>query len=118
MTVKRAAIGGFIAGLASSTAYLAAGGDTFLSIPPWAEILFFTAVFVGTWTHFTFGPEYNVPEIVGCLTVAITYALVFGLAFAAYLRLQARLIHGQSKSAALETALAEDESESTDPEQR
>lgn len=114
MTVRRAATWGFVAGLASSVAYLAAGGDTFWSIPLWADILFYTGFFTGTMVHFSLGPAYNAPEIIGCLTVAITYSLLFGLVFKVYQYLFGKRLRGHSQSGTLKMATAEDEQDSAD----
>lgn len=81
LTPKRAALAGFTLGLVLSAGYLVSGGSTFFNVPLWASILFCTGFFVGTWTNFEITSQHNIPEIVGCLTVAVTYALLFGALF-------------------------------------
>lgn len=115
MTVRRAASWGFILGLAASFAYLAAGGSTFLSIPLWANILFYTGFFTGTMVQFSFGPTYNAPEIVGCLTVAVTYALLSGLLSKVIQILWKRLHRGPSSGGTPREASGREGRDATNP---
>ena len=115
MTVRRASSWSFILGLASSVAYLAAGGSTFWSVPLWASILFYTGFFTGTMVQFSFGPTYNAPEIIGCLTVAMTYALLFGLISKVIEILWKRLHRGPSSDCTPREASGKDGRDATNP---
>jgi len=67
---------GFMMGLIASWIYLLAGGQTWLFVPSWAEIVFYPGFFVG-------GCSYNLflgkplAVLIGTLTVGLFYGTVF-----------------------------------------
>jgi len=89
MNIIRAGVVGFAVGLVLPVGYLVLGGSTAFFVPLWAEILFFPGFVTGNLVAERVNDS-RVYETVGCLTVAITYAIIFSLLFAGFGRLSRR----------------------------
>ena len=74
----RWALAGFVAGVASSSAYLLLGGDYFLFVPRWAYIVFYPG-FVAGIAAFDLGLRQEAPKVVGVMVVGFSYGTLFAL---------------------------------------
>ena len=68
---------GCMIGLIASWVYIIAGGDTWLFIPQWAEVIFFPGFFVGYSCYQIFGSNIYLGLIFGSLTVGLFYGTLF-----------------------------------------
>lgn len=66
---------GAIIGLIASWAYLLCGGDYWLFIPRWAEIVFYPGFIVGNYCYDLFGIE-SLAVVVGTLAVGLSYGIL------------------------------------------
>lgn len=80
---KLAAFGiGFLVGSLGVSLYLACAGDYYPFFAPlWARIAFFPGFVVGSWFHETVFASRELAIALGCLTVGISYGLLFLLGF-------------------------------------
>ncbi len=67
---------GVMIGLIASWLYLLTGGSTFLSVPKWAEIVFYPGFFAGFYFYNLFRAE-SLAILFGSLTVGLFYGIVF-----------------------------------------
>lgn len=81
----RAAVVGFATGLVLSVGYIMSGGSSVWP-PRWASILFSPGFAAGFFVYNHVSDDNIIPATIGCLTVAITYAIIFGLLFAVFQR--------------------------------
>jgi len=85
----KAAVVGFAVGLVLPVGYLVSGhADIWPSL--WATILFFPGYVAGAFVYHHVSDDNILPATIGCLAVAITYAIIFGLGFAVLRRLSRR----------------------------
>jgi hypothetical protein len=104
LTSMKAGTAGFVLGLVLSAGYilsceadyvLVCGGE-FLKFPLWATVLFFPGFITGGlvgeyfYEHVHWYAPFFFFEAVGCLTVAVTYGIIFGLVIAVFRRLWRR----------------------------
>jgi len=73
------ALAGFGVGVVSASAYLLLGGEYFLFIPRWAEVVFYPGFLAGT-AAYDLGLRQNAPKVVGVLAVGFAYAMLAALA--------------------------------------
>ena len=78
--VVRWASAGFGVGVVSATTYLLQGGDYFLFIPRWAEIVFYPGFRAGT-AAYDLGLRQGAAKVVGVLAVGLAYAALAALAW-------------------------------------
>lgn len=69
------ALAGFGFGAVSATAYLLLGGEYFLFIPRWAEVVFSPGFLAGN-TAYKWGLSQEACKVVGVLAVGLAYALI------------------------------------------
>jgi len=81
----RAAVVGFAVGLVLSVGYLVSGHVTIWP-PLWASVLFFPGYVAGAFAYRHVSDDNIIPATIGCLAVAITCAIIFGLLFAVFQR--------------------------------
>jgi|ERR1035437_4309707 hypothetical protein len=93
--VLRWALAGFGLGVVAATAYLLLGGDYFLNVPRWADILFYPGFRAG-FQVYQWGLRVAASELVGVLAVGLAYAALAVMARALVARARTR-----HKSAAL-----------------
>ena len=67
---------GFAFGLLASVSYLLIEGPMSVFYPMWARLLGYPGVVVGEWHYHHFG-SFQRSEIFGCLTIGISYGLIF-----------------------------------------
>ena len=67
---------GVMIGLIASWLYLLAGGQTWLFVPLWAEIVFYPGFFVGGYSYNLFGNE-PLAVLLGTIAVGLFYGTVF-----------------------------------------
>jgi hypothetical protein len=77
--VFRWALAGFGLGVVSATTYLSLGGEYFLFIPRWAEIVFCPGFLAGN-TAYKWGLSQEACKVVGVLAVGFAYAALAALA--------------------------------------
>ena len=77
--VFRWALTGFSVGVVSATAYLLLGGEYFLLIPRWAEIVFYPGFLAGN-TAYKWGLSQEACKVVGVVAVGFAYATLAALA--------------------------------------
>lgn len=77
--VLRWAQAGFGFGAVSATAYLLLGGEYFLFIPRWAEIVFYPGFLAGN-TAYRWRLSQEACKVVGVLAVGLAYATLAALA--------------------------------------
>ena len=68
---------GTMIGLILSWLYLLTGGDTFLSVPLWAEIVFYPGFPVGWYCYDLFGGNISLAFLFGSLSVGLFYGIAF-----------------------------------------
>ncbi|HOY59859.1 MAG TPA: hypothetical protein PK640_17215 [Verrucomicrobiota bacterium] len=93
--VLRWALAGFGLGAVSATAYLLLGGEYFLFIPRWAEIVFYPGFLAGN-AAYKWRLSQEASKVVGVLAVGLVYA-----ALAALVRVAWSAVKHRRASAAL-----------------
>jgi hypothetical protein len=73
------ALAGFGVGVVSASAYLLLGGEYFLFIPRWAEIVFYPGFLAGN-TAYKWRLSQEACKVVGVLAVGLAYATLAALA--------------------------------------
>ena len=86
---------GFVAGTGGAAAYLLVGGDYFLFIPRWAEMLFYPGFVAGNWV-FDQTHEETFAKVVGVWAVGFAYGLSSGLLWWAWTSLKSSKAHAAS----------------------
>src|SRR5512134_2429644 len=72
-------LAGFSLGAGACVIYLLAGGSTFLGVPAWAEVVFYTGFVAGYYSYDLIG--YNAALTVGCISVGLFYGLIAVILF-------------------------------------